>query len=80
MARRLNRCPSSTGPLVNEPLFSGGIEKWSSYHGAMIGWRVDLEGPDVHHIGEGSRFGQSEGVNRTLDQVPQFLAEARVTP
>ena len=28
---------------MDEPLFSGGIEKWSSYDGAMIGWRVDLE-------------------------------------
>lgn len=31
---------------MNEPPFSCGLEKQSSYHGAMIGWRVDLEEPE----------------------------------
>ena len=54
MARHPNRCSSSTGPSLNEPLFSCGLEKGSSYHGAMIGWRVDLEK---------SERGSSDGLN-----------------
>jgi hypothetical protein len=52
--------------LVNEPLFSGGLENGSSYHGPIIGSRIDLEEP--------------EPGSKTIDHVPRFLAEARVTP
>jgi len=48
MARRPIVVLLLPGPfqLLNEPLFSGGIEKWSSYDGPMIGWRVDPEVPE----------------------------------